>query len=145
MNEQIDLLREIRDLLRVIAEPALAKLDEKLRTTPSECRWKSKLAARAVLLMDGGRSQAAICKEAAIDKGALSKLVKITARAGTVGQRRQTPKLVIAVPPIFFDKRETEMEDQSQLLNAVNEIRDLMRPHGGARNRSARQEVPGIS
>jgi len=56
LNEQIDLLREMRDLLRVIAEPALAKRDEKLRTGLREVVGKSKLAARAILLMDGARS-----------------------------------------------------------------------------------------
>jgi hypothetical protein len=76
MHEQTELLREMRDLLLVIAEPALAKRDERLRASLLDIVGKSKAKAQATLLMDGLRSQAAICKESGIDKGALSRLTK---------------------------------------------------------------------
>ena len=104
MNEQIDLLREMRDLLRVIAEPALAKRDEKLRASLRSVIGKSKLASKAVLLMDGGRSQTVIYKEAGIDQGALSKLVKSLRAEGLLASDDKHPKLVIAIPPNFFDQ-----------------------------------------
>jgi hypothetical protein len=56
MNEQTALLREMCDLLRVIAEPALEKRDQKLRKSLLEVVGKSKSRASAVLLMDGQRS-----------------------------------------------------------------------------------------
>jgi hypothetical protein len=42
MNEQTELLRQIRDLLLVMAEPALAKRDERLRASLLEIVGKSK-------------------------------------------------------------------------------------------------------
>ncbi len=57
MDEQVALLREMRDLLRVIAEPALAKRDEELRAALTELVGRSRPKAKAVLLMDGSRSQ----------------------------------------------------------------------------------------
>lgn len=101
MNEEIDLLREIRDLLRVIAEPALAKRDEKLRAALRDTVGKGKLAAKAALLMDGGRSQTDICKEAGMDKGSLSRLVK-SLRAEGLLTSDDKPKLVIGIPANFF-------------------------------------------
>ena len=103
MNEQIDVLREMRDLLRVIAEPALAKRDEKPRASLRDVVGKSKLAAKAALLMDGARSQSAICKEAGIDGGNLSKLVKSLRAQGLLASDDKHPKLVIAVPPSVFE------------------------------------------
>jgi hypothetical protein len=76
LNEQTELLREMRDLLRVLAEPALAQRDEPLRASLLEIVGKSKAKAKAVLLMDGSRSQTAICKESGIDEGYLSRLAK---------------------------------------------------------------------
>jgi hypothetical protein len=75
-NEQVELLREVRDLLRVIAEPALAKRDERLRTSLTSIVGKSKQKAKAVLLMDGSRSQLAIREATGMDSGNLSRLVK---------------------------------------------------------------------
>lgn len=103
MNEQIDLLREMRDLLRVIAEPALAKRDEKFRKSLRDVVGKSKLAAKAVLLMDGGRSQAAIYKEAGMDQGTLSRLVKSLRAQALLASDDKHPKLMIAIPPNFFE------------------------------------------
>jgi len=62
MNEQTELLREMRNILLVIAEPALAQRDEKLRATLRGIVGKSKPRAKAVLLMDGTRSQSEIKK-----------------------------------------------------------------------------------
>jgi hypothetical protein len=76
LNEQAELLREMCHLLRVIAEPQLAKRDERLRASLLDAVGKSKAGAKAVHLMDGSRSQAVICKESGIDQGALSRLTK---------------------------------------------------------------------
>lgn len=105
MNEQTELLREMRDLLLVMAEPALAKRDERLRTGLKELVGRSKPAAKSVLLMDGSRSQAQIKNESGIDQGHLSRLVKGLREAGLIGKdAKENPKLVIAIPPNFFDQ-----------------------------------------
>ena len=86
----------------MVAEPALAKRDEKLRAALSVIVGKSKSKAKAVLSMDGSRSQAAIYKQCGIDKGALSRLVKALRAQALLGDD-ENPKIVITVPPSFFD------------------------------------------
>jgi hypothetical protein len=103
MNEQTDLLREMRDLLLVIAEPALAKRDEKRRTALIEIVGKSKPKAEAVLLMDGSKNQAAIIKGAAIEQSALSRLTKALREQGLIAADERHPKLVLTIPPNFFE------------------------------------------
>lgn len=108
MNEQTDLLRELRDLLLIIAEPALAKRDERLRESLRLIVGKSKAKAKAVFLMDGSRPQASIKKESGIDQGELSRLVKALREASLIGkEEKQNPKLSIAVPPNFFENEES--------------------------------------
>jgi hypothetical protein len=103
MNEQTELLREMRDLLLVMAEPALAKRDEKLRAELQAIVGKSKLRANAVFLMDGARSQTAIINESGIDPGQLSRFVKALREASLLG-KEENPKLVIVIPPNFFEQ-----------------------------------------
>lgn len=62
-EEQTELLREMRDLLRVMAEPALAKRDEGFRGALTKLVGTSRARAKAVSLMDGSKTQATICKE----------------------------------------------------------------------------------
>jgi hypothetical protein len=66
MNEQTELLREMCELLRVMAEPALAKRDEKLREELRKIVGRSQPKVKAVLLMDGSRTQKEIIKQSAI-------------------------------------------------------------------------------
>jgi hypothetical protein len=103
MNEQTELLREMRDLLLVMAEPALEKRDEKFRTALRNIVGKSKLRAKAVLLMDGTRSQTKIQSESGIDKGDLSRCAKSLREVSLLG-KDENPKLVIAIPPNFFEQ-----------------------------------------
>ena len=102
MNEQTELLREMRDLLLVIAEPALAKRDERLRGDLLKIVGKSKPKAKAVLLMDGSRNQAAIKNQSGMHQGDVSTLVKAMRQASLL-HKDENPKLVIAIPPNFFD------------------------------------------
>jgi hypothetical protein len=98
MDENSEILREIRDLLRLIAEPALAKRDERLRAALKLVIGKSKQKAEAVVLMDGTRSQAAIRKDCGIDDGNLSRLVKALRGAELIGPDDKHPALVFPVP-----------------------------------------------
>jgi hypothetical protein len=100
MSEETDLLREAVELLRLIAEPHIAKRDEKLRTTLYSVVGKSEQKSNAVKLMDGTRTQAEIKKEAKIDAGALSRLTKTLREAALVSEGDK-PKLVIPIPPNF--------------------------------------------
>jgi hypothetical protein len=102
MNEQTELLREIRDLLLLIAEPALAKRDEGLRASLLELVGRSEVKRKAVLLMDGSRGFAVIRKESGIDQGNLSRFAKALREKGLIGPD-ELPKLVLVLPSKFFE------------------------------------------
>jgi hypothetical protein len=53
MSRELELLTEIRDLLQVVAEPALAKRDAKFRSVLRSVVGSSGKKVKAVLLMDG--------------------------------------------------------------------------------------------
>lgn len=104
MSEDTELLREIRDLLAVIAEPGLEKRDKRLREALLNVVGKSTRRAKAVLLMDGTRSQLMIKNETGIDAGDLSRCVKALREAGLIGKDDKHPKLAIVVQADFFEK-----------------------------------------
>lgn len=109
LDEQTQLLREIRDLLLVVAEPALAKRDQARRASLRETVGHGKTKnARAVLLMDGKRTQAVLCKESGVDQGNLSRLVKRLREKGLVKADEKHPELVITIPPNFFEAPEDD-------------------------------------
>ena len=103
MSEDTEILREMRDLLRLMAEPALAKRDERLRASLQEIIGKSNQKAQAVVLMDGTRSQVAIRKDCGIDHGHLSRLVKSLREGQLIGPDDKHPKLVFPVPANLVD------------------------------------------
>lgn len=103
MSENSEILREIRDLLRLIAEPALAKRDERLRASLQQVVGKSKQKAEAVILMDGTRSQTDIRNECRIDNGNLSRLVKALRAAELIGADDKHPKLTFPIPTDLLD------------------------------------------
>lgn len=103
MSEDTEILREIRDLLLLMAEPALAKRDERLRASLQQVIGKSKQRAEAVVLMDGTRSQAAIRKDCGIDDGNLSRLVKSLREAQLIAPDDKHLKLVFPVPSNLVD------------------------------------------
>jgi hypothetical protein len=103
MGEDTELLREIRDLLLVIAEPDLAKRDEKRREALRSIVGKSKAKAKAVFLMDGSHTQSTIKSETGIDAGELSRCVKALREASLIEKDEKNPKLVIRIQSNFFD------------------------------------------
>jgi hypothetical protein len=105
MSQEIELLTEIRDLLHLIAEPALAKRDGKLRTALQSVAGKGQKARCAIHLMDGSRSQASIAKESDMDTSNLSKLVRSLTKKSLIADDEKHPKLVIRIPANFFDER----------------------------------------
>ena len=104
MSQEIELLTEIRDLLQVIAEPALAKRDAKLRSALRSAVGNSAQKATAVCLMDGNRTQSAIAKDSGIDQGYLSRLVKALAASHLISTDEKHPQLLVTIPPTFFDE-----------------------------------------
>ena len=103
MSQEVELLTEIRDLLLVIAEPALDKRDAKLRSILRTTVGGSRKKAQAVLLMNGVRSRGEIISESRIDAGDLSRLLKALAANNLIGADERKPKLLVTIPSNFFD------------------------------------------
>lgn len=95
---------EMRDLLRLLAEPAIAARDKKLREELRKIVGTSPQKRGAALLMDGTRPQSTIGKEAGIKKGNLSVFVKQLKGAGLITSDPKQPKLSIPIPATFFDQ-----------------------------------------
>ena len=110
MSREIELMTEIRDLLLLLAEPALAKRDQKFRDALRKVVGKGQKNVAAVSLMNGSLSQAAIVKNTQIDQGQLSRLVKALAKESLIAADDKHPKLVVAIPANFFQDGEKNNE-----------------------------------
>jgi hypothetical protein len=107
VNEILSVVCEIRDLVRLMAEPAIAERDQKHRRELRRLVGSSLPRKRAVALMDGKRTHRAIYTEAGIDQGNLSRLVKNLSAAGLLSGDTRQPRLLIPVPPNFFESEST--------------------------------------
>lgn len=106
--EILSAVREIRDLVRLLAEPAIAERDRKLRSELRRIVRKSVPKGKAVLLMDGSRTQSAIQRETGINQGDLSSFVKQLNAAKLLSGGGKEPKLAISVPANFFENGATD-------------------------------------
>lgn len=104
-NDQLLLaeVREMRKLLELIAEPAIAQRDAKFRDELRKIVGNSAKKQKSVFLMDGSRTQSQIVSETSVDHGDLSKMVNKFETSGLLVNGRKQPKLVINVPANFFD------------------------------------------
>jgi hypothetical protein len=98
---ELDVLRDIRDLLTLLAEPQLAERDKARRDQLRKLAGRGGKNMKAVLVMDGTRSQAAIVKEVPIDAGQLSLLVKALREAQLL-KDAANPTMVIPVSEAVF-------------------------------------------
>jgi hypothetical protein len=94
--------RQIRKLLELLAEPAIAQRDAKLRGELQKIVGSSRKKQESVFLMDGTRTQAQIVALTSVNKGNLSTRVGQLNAAGLLSDKKQ-PKLTISIPPNFFD------------------------------------------
>lgn len=102
-EEVIVAIKEIRDCVRLLAEPAIAERDQKLRYELKRIVGKSPQKAKAVFLMDGSRTQRKIHQEAAVHEGQLSTFVKQLNAAKLLAGDGKQPKLAISIPSSFFE------------------------------------------
>jgi hypothetical protein len=102
-SEILSAVREIRDLILLMAEPAIAERDRKLRGELKRIVGNSVPKAKSVLRMDGTRTQAAIRSETGINQGDLSTLVKRLKESKLVSGDGKEPKLAIVIPATFFE------------------------------------------
>jgi hypothetical protein len=103
-SEQIlDAVNEIRDLIRLMAEPQIAARDKKLREDLLNLVGRSAPKQKSVFLMDGNNTQAAIRQKSRINQGYLSTLVKQLGQGKLLIGDPKLPKLAISIPSNFFD------------------------------------------
>ena len=96
-------VRQMRKLLEVLAEPAIAQRDAKLRDELRTIVGSSSKKQESVLLMDGSRTQAQIIAQTSINQGDLSTMVGRLENAGLLADGKKQPKLAISIPSNFFD------------------------------------------
>jgi hypothetical protein len=96
-------VQEIRDMVRLMAEPAIAERDRKLRAELKKIVGKSIPKSKSVFFMDGSRTQAEIQRETKINKGDLSTLVKKLGASKLLSGDGKKPKLTISIPVTFFE------------------------------------------
>ncbi len=102
----LKVLSEMRDILRLLAEPAVAQRDKKLREALRSIAGSAAgKKAKAILLMDGRRNQAGIVSECGINPGDLSVLVKKLKAAELLKDDSKQPELTISIPPNFFEQQ----------------------------------------
>jgi hypothetical protein len=102
-SEILNAVCEIRDLVRLIAEPQIAARDQKLRNDLIRIVGKSVSKQRAVLLMDGSQTQTDIHLKTGVNRGHLSTLIKHLGQNALLTGSPKQPKLAISIPPNFFD------------------------------------------
>ena len=108
-SELLSAVQEIRSLIRLMAEPAIAERDRKLRAELKRIVGSSVPKSKSVLLMTGARTQSDIQRETGMNKGNLSTLVKHLNEAKLLSGDLKSPKLSITIPSTFF---ESELADE---------------------------------
>ena len=96
-------VHKIRSLLELLAEPAIAQRDAKLRRELRSIVGSSAKKQQSVLLMDGSRTQKEIIAHTSVHKGDLSTMVGKLESAGLLAEGKKHPKLAISIPSNFFD------------------------------------------
>jgi hypothetical protein len=99
----LDEVRHIRELIELLAEPAIAQRDARLRDELRRIVGSSAKKQQYVLLMDGTRTQREILEQTSGNQGNLSSMVGQMETAGLLAQGKKHPKLSISVPSNFFD------------------------------------------
>lgn len=104
-NDLLKAVHEIRDLIRLMAEPAIAQRDQKLRDELRTIVGKSAPRSNAVILMrDGELTRQEIIGKCSIHEGELSSLVKKLREANIATEVGKRPKLLISIPVNFFER-----------------------------------------
>jgi hypothetical protein len=102
-NELLDHIREIRKLLELLAEPAIAQRDAKLRQELRQIVGSGKQKQRAVMLMNGTRRRTEIQAQSPMGAGNLSTLIARLTQAKLVADDAKLPRLTLSLPANFFE------------------------------------------
>ena len=95
-TEVVQLLRDIREYLHVLAEPMLLERQRRLVLATQSLVGKSEKKKAAVLLMDGSRTRSQISKASGLDQGDLSRLVKALMETKAITEELGNPRLLFS-------------------------------------------------
>ncbi len=101
--EILEAIREIRKLLELLAEPAIAQRDAKLRKGLRKIVGSSKPKQKSIFLMNGKHTQSEIRAETSINQGNLSTLISKLTHEKLLKGEPKLPNLVISIPTNFFE------------------------------------------
>jgi hypothetical protein len=93
----------MRKLLELLAEPAIAQRDAKLRDKLREIVGTSAKMQKSIFLMDGSHTQGQIATKSSMDQSNLSKMVRKMDDVGLLIDDKKHPRLAISIPVNFFD------------------------------------------
>ncbi len=102
-TELLKIVRKISELLELLAEDKIAQRDAKQRTALLEIVGTSTTKQKSVFLMDGARTQAEIQRATSVNQGHLSTMVGKLHKAKLLVGDTKKPKLIISIPPNFFE------------------------------------------
>jgi hypothetical protein len=102
-TQLLEAINEIRDLVRLMAEPQIAARDKKLRDELVGIVGNGAAKRKAVLVMDGSRTQMDIHKQTGVHAGNLSTLVKQLGKSQLLLGDSRKPQLAITIPADFFE------------------------------------------
>jgi hypothetical protein len=105
-DDSVEILRKIHALLELLAEEKIAQRDAKQRATLRQLVGTSQTKQKSVFLMDGAHTEAQIRKVTGVNQGHLSTMVGKMHKAKLVEGDTKMPKLVISIPPTFFEANE---------------------------------------
>lgn len=108
MNEEtaqqlLEEVRQLRRLVELMAEPAIAQRDAKLRENLRSIVGSSAKKQQSIFLMDGSRNQSQIVAATSVHQGELSTMVGKLNEAGLLADGKKNPRLSITIPSNFFD------------------------------------------
>jgi hypothetical protein len=103
MSQEVEELRKIRELLELLAEDKIAERDAKPRTALRQIVGASPKIQSSVLLMDGVQTQPQIRAKTGVHQGNFSTVVGKLHKANLLVGDTKTPKLLITIPPNFFE------------------------------------------
>ncbi len=107
-SELLKAVHDILDLVRLMAEPAIAERDQKLRAELRRIVGSSAAKRKSVMLMDGSRTQASIHRDTGINLGQLSTFVKQLNDSKLLTGDGKEPKLAFPIPANFFEHGVTD-------------------------------------
>lgn len=102
-SELLSTVRKICELLELLAEEKIAERDAKQRASLRAIVGRSATKQKAVLLMNGTRTQKDIHEVTTVNRGHLSVMVGALQKAKLLIGDPKRPNLAISIPLTFFD------------------------------------------